>query len=289
MNRRHALGLLSAISAPAYTSCSKNASGLIWRGVFFGIPVSIRFRGIPYAETQALGQEALAFIQPYERIFSLWEENSELSILNREGILQNSSIALLDLLGKAGELHRKTDGLFDPTIHSYLTWLKSEHAKGGRPDFKETKRRREFVDFNRVEISEQEIRLPKGFSLDLNSIAQGYLTDLAVGFLAPKCDSALVNFGEYRVIGEQSFPVEVSSMTLQLSRALAVSSGSGERLSATSSENHLLNPKTGESPDPKKIFIVEADEAWLADGLATIMAIGGEIPDVDQIIATHSL
>ncbi|MEJ6645943.1 MAG: FAD:protein FMN transferase, partial [Akkermansiaceae bacterium] len=64
-----------------------------------------------------------------------------------------------------------------------------------------------------------------------------------------------------------------------VSNALAVSSGSGERLSATSVANHLIDPRTGESPPPKKVVAVEAPEAWLADGLATLVAIGGEVPD----------
>jgi thiamine biosynthesis lipoprotein len=116
-------------------------------------------------------------------------------------------------------------------------------------------------------------------SISLNAIAQGYATDLVARYLEGKVNSALVNFGEYRVVGEKAWDVEVVGKTISVSNALAVSSGSGERLSATSVANHLIDPRTGESPPPKKVVAVEAPEAWLADGLATVVAIGGEVPD----------
>lgn len=275
MNRRHALGLLGGLG---FSSCRQSAALTRWSGVLFGIPVHINFMG-GVEGAQSLGEKALAFIQPYEQIFSLWEENSELSVLNREHVLSNPSDAMLNLLQKAGELHENSHGLFDPTIHSYLAWLKTEHAEGRSPDAGEARLRREFVNFSRVEVSQNEIRIPDGFSLDLNAIVQGYVTDLVGEFLTEKCESALVNFGEYRIVGSRSYAVEVGSKMVQLTRALAVSSGGGERLSATITGNHLINPESGLSPEPKKIFAVEADEAWLADGLATIIAVGGSIPE----------
>lgn len=286
MNRRHALGLLGGV---ALSSCGKKTPFSVWRGVLFGIPVSMTFPGLSPSEALVFGSNVFHEGQSIENSISLWEEGSELSVLNREGMLKNPSEALRDLLKKAAELHQETNGLFDPTIHSYLTWLKFEYVAGRTPDKKEAERRRQFVDFQRVEISDEKITLPKGFSLDLNSIAQGYITDAVSEAIQGLQDSALINLGEYRVVGPKSFPIEVGAQTINLARALAVSSGSGQRLSATSSENHLLNPNSGESPEPKKIFVVEADEAWLADGLATVIAVGGAIPECYKNVTVHRL
>ena len=51
----------------------------------FGIPVSIRFRGIDDDEAQKLGQEGLEKARKVERATSLWDENSSISQLNRDG------------------------------------------------------------------------------------------------------------------------------------------------------------------------------------------------------------
>ena len=284
MNRRHALGLLTGAGL---TACGKKAPFPRWRGVLFGIPVHLDFRGIDYDEAQKLGSSAFAHVQSFERAFSLWEESSELSQLNQKLVLSSPSPVLLDLLGKAGELYGATGGTFDPTIHSYLTWSKKEYAEGREPDAAEAEARRKLVDFSRVEISQKAIRIPEGFSLDLNAIVQGYVTDRVVEFLSDQCESALVNFGEYRVVGQEPWSVEVGAKNLSITRALAVSSGAGERLSATSRANHLINPSSGASPEPKQIIAIEADEAWLADGLATVVSVGGDVPQDYTGVMVH--
>jgi len=284
MKRRH---MLSLLAGTGLTSCGKKETEVRREGIILGIPVHLDFRDLNVDRTLELAEQAFAHVQPYEAIFSLWENDSELSILNRDRVLPNPSSALLDLLEKAGELYRETGGLFDPTIRSYLEWLKKEYAAGRTPDEEESERRRKLVDFSRVKFSGHEIRIPEGFALDLNAIVQGYITGLVAEFLSGKCDSALVNFGEYRVVGSRSWPVEVGTSHLSIRRALAVSSGSGERLSATSFANHLINPTTGKSPKPKQIIAIEADEAWLADGLATVVSVGGEIPKSYQNVKVH--
>jgi len=190
--------------------------------------------------------------------------------------LKNPPAHLLACLEKSRELFEASGGAFDPSIHSFLEWAKSEYEEGRVPSENGVLENLKRVDFGQVDFSKEKVSMPPEFALSFNAIAQGYLTDLFVENFS--ASSALVNFGEYRVIGSSAWPVEVKGETHQLQRALAVSSGSGERLSATSAANHLIDPKTGQSPPPKEVIAVEADEAWLADGLSTIVAIGEEIP-----------
>lgn len=284
MNRRRALALLGGLGL---SSCRKREVEVRHEGVFFGIPVHLDFRNLDDARAQKTADEVFAYARPFEAIFSLWDSESELSILNRDGVLKNPSAPLIALFEKAGELHQETEGLFDPTIRSYLEWVKGEYAAGRTPNAAEAERRRKLVDFSVVEFSAKEVRLPAGFSLDLNALVQGYVTDRVAEFLADKCDSVLVNFGEFRVVGARAWEVEVEQETILISRALAVSSGAGERLSAAGAANHLMNPDTGESPEPQKIVAVEADEAWLADGLATVVSVGGKVPDAYHGVKLH--
>ncbi|YCM46169.1 FAD:protein FMN transferase [Verrucomicrobiaceae bacterium 227] len=267
MKRRRLLGLAPAI----LVSCRKSDEVTVWKGIHMGIGVSVSYRG------RADLEPALQEVRQAESDLTLWEQDSPLSRLNRTGILDQAPRHLLRCLAKARELFEASEGLFDPTIHSYLEWSRAEYQAGRIPDEAVAKEKRAFVDFARVDITPARIMLPKGMALSLNAIAQGYLTDVFAE--AFECSSALVNFGEYRVLGESAWPVEISGRTHLLKRALAVSSGGGERLSATASANHLMDPRTGNSPPPKLVFAVEADEAWLADGLATLVALGGRMPD----------
>jgi len=263
---------LFCLAPAAFVSCRKKDEVTVWKGIHMGIEVTVSYRGKGDLEP------ALEKVREAEAALTLWDQNSPLSQLNRTGSLAKPPRYLLNCLAKARELFEASDGLFDPTIHSYLEWTRAEYQAGRVPDEAVARAKRELVNFARLEIRPELITLPKGMALSLNAIAQGYLTDVFAE--AFECSSALVNFGEYRVIGAQSWPVEVAGRThpLPLTRALAVSSGSGQRLSATASANHLIDPSTGKSPPPEMVFAVEADEAWLADGLATLVAIGGEIP-----------
>jgi thiamine biosynthesis lipoprotein len=267
MNRRRFLGLTSLVGLP---SCRQVSGVTHWKGIAMGIEVSVQYRG------DADLKPALSAVTRAESALSLWSAESALSQLNATGTLKNPPPALLACLEKSRELFEATGGLFDPSIHTFLSWARSEYEKKRTPSGEEIARQLKLIDFSRVDFSPAKVTLPPGMSLTLNAIAQGYLTDLFADHFS--ASSALINFGEYRVLGDRSWPIEVKGKTHNLTRALAVSSGSGSRLSATSAANHLIDPKTGKSPPPEKVIAVEADEAWLADGLSTVVAIGGKIP-----------
>lgn len=267
MKRRHFFGLASLTGL---SSCQKSAPVNQWKGIAMGIEVSVQYRG------EVDLQPAQKAVSQAEEALTLWSANSALSRLNRTGFLENPPAALLDCLEKSRELFEASGGFFDPSIYSFLSWSKSEYEAGRTPSDEHVAQRLKLVDFSRVQISAEKVTLEPGMSLSLNAIAQGYLTDLFAENLLGT--SALVNFGEYRVVGDLPWPVEVKGAAHSLGRALAVSSGSGQRLSATSAANHLIDPKTGKSPPPKEVVAVEAGEAWLADGISTIVAIGGRIP-----------
>jgi len=283
MKRRGFLALAAGLSG-----CQQKEKEDVWRrGIVFGTDVSIRFRGISSEDAERLGESALSVVLPVEDSVSLWQGNSEIRRLNRDGVLKGPSGILLELLEKSRELWVEAKGAFDPTVHSYLEWLKELNVEGRKPTAEEVRKRLGLVDFGKVKFSQKEISLPEGMSLSLNGIAQGYATDRVAELLSQHVDSALVNFGEFRVVGERSFAVEVEGESLEVRRALAVSSGGGQRLRATESANHLINPQSGGSPPPRRVVAVEASEAWLADGLATVVALGGEVPSKYKGVETR--
>ena len=253
-----------------------------YHGLVFGQAVSLRMEG-----PRALADEVFAFCRTFEPVFSLWDETSALSRLNREGRLKEAPPALIEVIRRAGELYQRSDGVFDPSIETLLHWIRQRRAAG--LDLEGEGEVRKQVDFSQVRIHGRELRLPPGMRLSLNAIVQGWVTDRVCEKFGGRMGKALVNIGEFRVTGGAVFPVEIegTGKVIFLRQALAVSSGGKGRLSATGGRNHLVHPREATSPAVREIFVVEAREAWLADGLATVAAVTGTLPEGFEGVKFH--
>ncbi|MGJ8723770.1 MAG: FAD:protein FMN transferase [Roseibacillus sp.] len=278
MTRRRLLPLLA--TTPFYYGCGEKVAETIWKGVLFHNPVSIR-----YHSDRSLNKAITAEVRKLELILSLYEPSSELALLNSTGSSSSPSNELLEILAKCSSLHRLSKGLFDPTVQSYWSWLSERNRLGNEPTEVERVQARRKVDFARVGISPSRVEL-NGTQLTLNAVAQGFATDRLALFLKSQgVHSALVNLGEYRAIGGP-FEIEIrhpsatkrvlQSFSLQ-SRSLAVSSGSGHRLSAAGKDNHLLSPLSGQSPPALRTVVVSAPDATTADAWATIVSLELEL------------
>ena len=77
-------------------------------------------------------------------------------------------------------------------------------------------------------------------------------------------------------------PIADGDITLSLlrsGRGECFSGEVGQRLSATASANHLINPQERVGPDPERVIAIETRKAVNADAIATIVALGGEVPE----------
>ena len=66
--------------------------------------------------------------------------------------------------------------------------------------------------------------------------------------------------------------VEGQEVTLR-DRALAVSSGAGLYFGTGDRRNHIIDPRTGDCVEARKVVVVTAPEAWLADALSTACSV----------------
>lgn len=274
MTRRHVLPLLAC--APLFPGCRHHAPERIWRGVLFHNPVTIRYRS-----AHSLPESLWDRLQELESTFSLSDPQSELSRLNRDGNSSKASVSLLTLLKSCRQFHQSSEGIFDPTIQSYWTWLQKQNQKGQPPSEDERQKQLAMVDFSRVKIRENRIEL-NGTQLTLNAVAQGFATDSVTQLLQENdVESALVNLGEFRAFGE-SYPIEIPHPSAKkrilhslmlTDRSLATSSGSGYRLTATGTDNHILSPTSGHSPSAHRTTTVIAPDATTADAWATILSL----------------
>src|SRR5512138_871183 len=146
-------------------------------------------------------------IERFERIFSLYRRDSEISRLNEAGKLLKPSPELRKLIEESQRLGELSGGAFDISVQPL--WRLYEAHFWSRTDIQQdiAARARDVahtvVDFRRVESGASALRFARaGMAITLNGIAQGYISDAIADMLRNEgFESAVVDLGEYRAIG----------------------------------------------------------------------------------------
>ncbi|MCZ4281400.1 FAD:protein FMN transferase [Kiloniella laminariae] len=235
------------------------------------------------SDSEKLSLKLVNEIKRLEKIFSLYDNDSEITQLNRTAVIDNPSPELYELLEKAQRFSHLTDGSFDITVQP----LWDLHMEADRfPDsaFPRLERSvRELVDYQKLELQQDKISFAqKGMAITLNGIAQGYITDRITRMLiAEGYDNCLVNLGEIRALGQHpdqrnwSISVaapgpdarELFSLSLRPGEAVATSASLGTRF--RDGTPHLLDPKAEKQELPYQTLSVVAPDATTADALST--------------------
>jgi thiamine biosynthesis lipoprotein len=202
-----------------------------------------------------------------ESLFSLFRD-SALTRLNRDGRLGHPPPEFHALLALAGRVHAATGGAFDPTVQPL--WQAVAQGAPLAPA-------RALVGWDRVTVTEDEIRLGRGQALTLNGIAQGWAADRIAGLLrAEGFRHALIDMGEIAALGLHpegrpwraavTGPSGAVLAECELTgRALATSSPRGTLIGGGAP--HILSPQGGALR--WETAAVAAPSAALADGLST--------------------
>ena len=287
MNRRRCLSLLPATGAASLlgNGCQQGVREEVtrWRGVLFNSDVDMSVHAMPPAVAEPLIRNCELEMQRLEKLFSLYLPDSPLSRLNRTGRLDNPPPELVDLVRKALLVAERSGGAFDPTIQPYWIWLRETVETTGAIDPEAQAQFLEKVDFRQVRCGEEELSFGReGMALTLNGLSQGWITDRASEILRDGgAQHCLVNLGEFYGLGTQPSGkdwivglrgVEGEEIALR-DRALAVSSGAGLYFGTGDRRNHIVDPRTGDCVEARKVVAVTAPEAWLADALSTACSV----------------
>ncbi|HEY1364819.1 MAG TPA: FAD:protein FMN transferase [Xanthobacteraceae bacterium] len=296
--RRRAIGITAAaagLSLVPFGRAVKPAESLVsWRGEALGALASLQIHHPDRAFAAELVGRAVAEVRRLERIFSLYRTDSALVELNRRGVLVAPPRELVLVLGESRRIWELTGGAFDPTIQPLWSLyyrhfssvghdpsgpsaeaLRAALAKVGLADVR--------FDSNRVVLGR------RGMALSLNGIAQGYITDRVVEMLRVQgIAHSLVDMGEPRAIGahaggrpwqvgiaDPDAPERIGDTLELVNKAVATSGGYGFRFDAEGRFNHILDPRSGRSPDLYKSVTVVAATATAADGLSTAFSLVG--------------
>ncbi len=297
LNRRkflqHGTGLLAlAAMSPhrllAKTTCDLNQVHRSMSGL--GTTITLKALHTDTDKAQQAIDAAFEELKHIEATLSIYRQDSQISQLNRQGVVHHPDKRLLEVLEKSADWSRKTKGSFDITVQPLWALYQATRKEKSLPDSNSLDQARQLIDWRQLEFNKQEVRLnKKGAAVTLNGIAQGYATDRVQGILKEhEIEHALIDCGEIGPLGSniQGNPWTVGIQHPRQSEAFSALAQSDGRAIATSGDyattfspdfqhNHLFDPHTGHSPEELASVTVAAPTATDADALSTAISVMG--------------
>ncbi len=253
-----------------------------WNGQALGAPVSMRLSGVSTQQARPVFKAVERELARLERVFSLFDRQSELSRLNAAGRLNAPSADLVSVLRLCDRLHTASQGAFDPTVQPL--WELYAHAvrNGVSVDRKSEADMCKRIGWRYVQFDADEICLKRPeMALTLNGIAQGYVTDQIAALLRRRgLTDVLIDMGEIAAIGQRAdgpgwsvgvaMPdgTLINRITLK-DRALSTSSPSGTVLDSQGRIGHILDPRSAGRGGMHQLVSVSSHSAAIADGIST--------------------
>jgi FAD:protein FMN transferase len=243
------------------------------------------------AEARAWIHDAFAEMERLERVLSRHRDDSALGRLNREGRLPRPPLELVEVLRHAQELARRSDGAFDVTVLPLLALWERSVAEAGRPpadrDIGAALAR---VDHRAVRLTGETIAFERpGMAITLDGIAKGYIVDRTLDRLVARgAERVLVDAGGDMATGGAGIDDESWTVGLQdphadrllglvrLGGDCVATSGDYMRTFTDDRRNHhILDPRTGRSPEETSSVSVISGTAMAADALSTTLLVLG--------------
>lgn len=235
-----------------------------------------------------------------ESILSRHRSGTAISLLNERGVVHNAPVEAVQVVRQALEYSAITSGAFDITMNPILGLYVSNFERTNQPPAdSELLAAVSRVGFENLVVDDTSIRFKKaGMSLTLDGIAKGYIADQAVGVLERMgADRVLVDAGgDFSVLGGgadgDGWKIAVADPSLS-DRYLATLklrdqsvATSGDYLQSFTDDrrfHHIIDPRTGNSPDHTSAVTVIAPTAMAADALSTAVFVLGPSEGIDLL------
>lgn len=234
--------------------------------------------------------EAFKELETVEQVMSLYRPDSQVVRLNNAGSLDRPHPHLLSILHESQALAGRSGGAFDVTVQPLWDLYAKAFRDGGKPTDEQVKAVLQHVDYRRLEVGAERIRLRgKGMGVTLNGIAQGFAADRVMAVLREHgVMQALINTGEIGPMGRnlQDRPWRVGiqhprepkayiALADLAGRSLATSGDYETTFGADYRDHHIFDPGTGHSPVELASVSVVAPTTTQADGLSTALFVLG--------------
>jgi thiamine biosynthesis lipoprotein len=271
------------------------------RFVFTEPHMGTTFRIVLYTVDEATAKKAakaaFARIAELNAIMSDYQPTSELMKLCAKagGSPVEVSVDLFEILRKAEEFARLTDGAFDVSIGPVVRLWRRARRSREMPKTEEIRQALAKVDYRNIKLDAQRRTvqlLLMGMMLDLGGIAKGYAADAALAVLRQHgITRALVAAGGDIALGEPppdaagwkvgiaplKNPDAAPERYLLLSNAGVSTAGDSEQFIEIDGKrySHIIDPKTGIGLIGRRSVTVIAPNATTSDGLDTGLCVMG--------------
>ncbi len=241
----------------------------------------------PDASTaRGMVEATFAEIDRLEAILSRHRDDTPVARLARDGFARDVPGELTQVLARANDFAALTNGAFDVTVAPVLDLYRSRAAAGeAMPSAREVSEALALVDYRAVRVDGRAIGFDRpGMAITLDGIAKGYVVDRAVATLtAAGADRVLVAAsGDVATssvaVGDDGWDVAIqdprdaagSIGILRLhGQAVATSGDYMQAFTQDRSLHHIIDPRTGRSPDQISAVTTIAPSAMDADALST--------------------
>ena len=274
--RRRVLTILAGAAALPVIGAQASSRPTQWRGIALGAEARII---LDHPDAKVLISSAVKEIQRLEGIFSLYQTNSQISRLNRDGVLQQPAFEMIELLSICSAIYSRTSGAFDPTVQSLWALYAEAYSRGAEPNPELIASTLALTGWDHIRYSSQQVGFDRrGVQITLNGIAQGYIADKIAGiFRREGVHNVLINTGEIAAIGNAPgggrWQVNLKGYqgaALALSdAAIATSAPLGTTLDTNGAVGHIIDPRSGLVASEWSQVSVVDNSAAVADGLST--------------------
>ncbi len=264
----------------------------------FGTTVTAKLFHTDRRQAELAIEDAFSAAKKIDALMSIYDENSQVFRLNRDGHLHNPDPHLLVVLQQARQLSALTNGAFDITVQPLWTRFSRAAANNALPSEREIGMAKSLVNWRNLRVGPHELGFQQaGMGITLNGIAQGYAVDLALAAVRARgVEHALLDTGECISSGTRAPErpwllgvqdprrAEACTATLRMDgRSVATSGDYESRFTADFANHHIFDPATGHSPRELASVTVVAPTGLLADGLSTALFVLG--PDKAMALA----
>ncbi len=228
-----------------------------------------------------------------ENELSVTKDDSEIAKLNAaSGVAVQVSDETYELLNKAIEVAKDTDGSFDPTLYPIVKlwgFTTGEHHVPSDDEINSELRR---VGYDKVELLSGEVSIAENAEIDLGACAKGYLSDKLCDILREHKTSGIVSLGgNVQSVGTkpdgEEFtvgivdPKDTSKIYKKITskNEAVVTSGNYERFFEKDGKryHHIMESRTGAPSDNGLASVtVIGPSGFYCDAYATAFFVMGE-------------
>ena len=231
-------------------------------------------------------------IDNLEKIISRKLETSAVSLLNKNGTVQNAVCA--EIIEKCRKISELSGGAFDLTIGPLSSLWNFDEDVQTVPDKEKIQKALALVDYRKVQTDSKSVSLAKGQSVDLGAVGKGAACDAAKAYLEKSgvkgavvsVGGSILAFGKRNKAGDKwrvavRHPRKENAYigVINLSEGFVSTSGDYEKYFEKDGirYHHILNANTGYPADSGLSSVtVVCGSGLLSDALSTACFILGE-------------